>query len=325
MKILIVGGGPVGLTAAIHLMWRSQFGFQKKNEYTIDIYEKRKKYTREQFIVSGGSKGNLLSNYPVDLRQELKEHFFCYIDNPVFDTFGFCFQSKIDSEDFDDFSQVIEIKKLERILSRYIRKKYKKKINIIKKECRKEDIEKYDVIIGADGQNSFIRNKIMKVKWKNMKDYESYILHIKYTDLSNKKYKIQKKLFPNKFLEAYELKLKRKNPNEYDNEKVFEQDRFRIIRSNTTKTQFLLQINKSTYNKIKKIKTFGKLPKKIQHSVLIDSALMGSRPTNLKKTPINVYNSNVGHSEKYSIIKNKKLFLLVGDSAMTAHVFTGED
>ena len=81
----------------------------------------------------------------------------------------------------------------------------------------------------------------MKVKWKNMKDYESYILHIKYTDLSNKKYKISNETFPNKLLQAYELKLKRKNPNEYAHEKVFEQDRFRIIRSNTTKTQFLLQ------------------------------------------------------------------------------------
>ena len=127
MKILIVGGGPVGLTAAISLMWRSRFGIKKKQEYTIDIYEKRKKYTREQFIVSGGSKGNLLFNYPFDLRQELKKKFFCYIDNPVVDTFGFCFQSKEYSEDFRDFSQVIEIKKLEKILSRYIKKKYKKK------------------------------------------------------------------------------------------------------------------------------------------------------------------------------------------------------
>jgi len=32
----------------------------------------------------------------------------------------------------------------------------------------------------------------------------------------------------------------------------------------------------------------------------------------------------VGHSNKYAIIKNKKLFILIGDSAMTTHVFTGE-
>jgi len=51
---------------------------------------------------------------------------------------------------------------------------------------------------------------------------------------------------------------------------------------------------------------------------------MGSKPSNLEKIPINVYDTKIGHSDKYSIFKDGKLFYLIGDSAMTTHVFTGE-
>ena len=314
---------------------------KKKNnapKYNIDIYEKRTKYTREQFIVSGGTKGNLLFNYPHDLREILKDNFACYIDNPVLDTQGFCFRKSKNSyninnnfgSEFENFSQTIEIKKLEKILSDYIKKNYKNKINIIHKDFTKKDIEKYDIIVGADGQNSYVREKLMLSKWENLKNYKTYILHIKYTDLSNKKYKIDSNLFPKNLKKFFNLKFKKNNYDEYDikdgldKKQKFDQDRFRLIRSNTNKTQFLLQIKKSTYDKIKNIKTFGKLPKKLQDVVLIDSFIMGSIPTNLKNTPINVYDTKVGHSDKYAMVKNKKLFILVGDSAMTTHVFTGE-
>jgi 2-polyprenyl-6-methoxyphenol hydroxylase-like FAD-dependent oxidoreductase len=45
IKIAIVGGGPVGLTTAINLIYNQGFG-EKNNTYCITVYEKRKKYTR---------------------------------------------------------------------------------------------------------------------------------------------------------------------------------------------------------------------------------------------------------------------------------------
>lgn len=131
-------------------------------DYIIDIYEKRKKYTREQFIVSGGTKGNLLTNYPHDLQKILKNNFSCYIDNPVVDMYGFCFKN---NPGINTFSQTIEIKKLEKILYEYIKKNYKNKINIIHSEFTKNDIEKYNIIIGADGQKSQIRENFIKCKF----------------------------------------------------------------------------------------------------------------------------------------------------------------
>jgi hypothetical protein len=241
--------------------------------------------------------------------------------------YGFCFKSLEKGNDFKDFSQTIEINKMENILSKYIKNNYKKQIKIINKEFTEKEASNYDIIIGADGSSSFVRTKLMKVKWKNIKDYESYILHIKYTDLSNKKYKITNDILPLKLQQAYEIKLKRKHldENKHLNEKKhFEQDRFRIIRSDTNKTQCLLQISKSTYNKIKKIKLFGKLPTKVKNSVLIDMFIMGSIPKNLEKTEINVYDAKIGHSETYAMSKKNKLYVLIGDSARTTHVFSGE-
>lgn len=306
MKIAIVGAGPVGLTSAISLIYNklSNKSFPK---YDITIYEKRTKYTREQFIVSGGNKGDILKNYPPSLRKKIQNNISCYIDNPVHDISGYCLKNK---SDFYKLNYTIQIKKLEKILFEYIKKK--KEIKIIKKEFTKKDIDNYDVIIGADGSNSFVREKLMKSKWINLKNYESYILHINYTDLSNKKYKIN--ISPNKFYDTYEIRKRKEN--------IFSQDRFRLIRSDTNKSQFLLQINKLTYNKIKNIKTFKELPKKLQQIFHIDTALMGSVPSRPNK--INVYVNNVGHSLNYSIIKNKKLFILIGDSAQIKHIFTGE-
>lgn len=332
MNIAIVGGGPVGLTLAIKLIYKHPF---EKNsnvspKYTIDIYEKRKKYTRDQFIVSGGTKGNLLRNYPRDLVKLLRNNFSCYIDNPVVDMHGFCFESSNYGTDFENFSQVIEINKLEKILSKYIKKTYKKQIKIINKEFTTDKINKYNIIIGTDGQKSFVREKIMNVKWTNLKEYETYILHIKYNDLSNKKYRIGTNILSNELKKAYNLKLKRNDYSSYEKEdkldekQKFEQDRFRLIRSNTNKTQFLLQINKATYNRIKNIKIVNNLPNNLKNAILIDSFIMGSVPKKINDEKITCYNTKVGHSEKYAIIKDKKLFILFGDSAMTTHVFTGE-
>ena len=46
--------------------------------------------------------------------------------------------------------------------------------------------------VKAQNAKGLTMDHIMAVnkKWENLKDYETYVLHIKYTDLSNKKYKI---------------------------------------------------------------------------------------------------------------------------------------
>lgn len=324
INIAIVGGGPVGLTTAISLIYDQGWN-EQPNEYLITVYEKRKKYTREQFIITGGTKGDLLRNYPNKLTNILVDNFSCYIDNPIYDMSGFCFKVLEKGMDFKDFSKTIEINKMEKILSNYIKNNYKKQIKIIYKEFTERDMSNYDIIIGADGSESYVRTKLMKVKWENIKDYESHILHIKYTDLSNKKYQIKNRLLPLKLQQDYEIKLKRKHLDEKKKEKKsFKQDRFRLIRSDTNKTQFLLQIKKSTYNKIKKIKLFGKLPEKVKNSVLIDMYFMGSLPKNLNKTKISVYDAKVGHSATHAMLKKDKLCVLIGDSSRIVHVFTGE-
>lgn len=309
VNIAIVGGGPIGLILAVKI---------DKYNYNVEIYEKREKYLREQFLVFGGTKSNFISGLPEDLQKKIIKNVSCHIKNPVYDLDGFCYKHKTSlsshhhnkNDNNKNYNLTIEIKTLENILLEYISKN--ENINIIKKEFTKNDSKKYDIIIGADGQKSFVREKLMKVKWKNLKNYEAYILHIKYTDLSNKKYNIpSSKNILNK-------------TNLHKIEEKIEQDRFRLIRSNTNKTQFLLQIDKTTYNKIKNIKVYGELPSDIKNTLLINSFLMGSQPTSLQDNPINIYNTKVGHSEKYAIIKNNKIFFLIGDSAMTTHVFTGE-
>lgn len=330
MNIAIVGGGPIGLTSAISLIHiKGRWENNLSKNYNIDIYEKRNKYTRTQFIVTGGSKGNITHNYPNDLRTKIYKSFMCHIENPVIDMDGYCYNNRdYFSDTWNKFSQIIEIKKFEKILSDYIKEKYKSNIKIIKKQFTKNDEDKYQVIIGADGIHSYVRNKIMNTKWINLKDYESYILHIKYKDSSNKKYKINKKVISDKLLKSFNL-VKKQNSiwninNGLDKKKFFEQDRFRLIRGNKNKTQFLLQISKNQYNKIKNIKKYKNLPLKIKNSILIDSFLMGSLPKELDNISINTYKSSVGHSKKYMIYKNNKLYLLIGDASMTTHIFSGE-
>lgn len=290
MDIAIVGGGPVGLITAIVLI-------EDNDNYQIDIYEKRKEYIREQFIVSGGKKGNFLKNLPQQLQKLILEKIMCYIENPVTNKFGFCYKTQNPNY---SLHYTIEIKTLEKILNGYIKSNYKQ-INIINEEFTKKDIDGYNVVIGADGQKSYVREKILKSKWEEIS--KSYILHIKYTDLSNKKYLLSK---------------------EYYAPSIYEQDRFRLIRSNTPKTQFLLQIDENTYNKIKNIKKYKNLPKRIKNIIIINSSIMGSRPIRLSNTLVNVYSNTIGYSEKYRTIVNDKLYVLIGDSAMTTHVFTGE-
>ena len=64
--------------------------------------------------------------------------------------------------------------KLQKILLEYIKKEYKSNIKYINKEFTKKDVSNYDIIIGADGQKSFVRNELMKVKWTPLKKYESH-------------------------------------------------------------------------------------------------------------------------------------------------------
>ena len=147
MNIAISGGGPAGLTCAIRLV--NDDGLMKKID-KIAIYEKRNRYSRDQFIISGGSKGEILMNYPNDLVRELRNNINCYMDDPIYDMYGFCILSdKIKRSHGYNYS--FTINKFEKILLKYIKRNYKNTIQIIHKEFDKKYMKDYDIIIGADG------------------------------------------------------------------------------------------------------------------------------------------------------------------------------
>ncbi|GAG39399.1 unnamed protein product, partial [marine sediment metagenome] len=86
MKICIIGGGPIGLFTAIKLQqWLIN------GTYQIDIYEKRKKYTRNQVVFL---RLLIFSDFPEIKRKLLKYSCFSSI-HPAENYQGVCFKRLI--------------------------------------------------------------------------------------------------------------------------------------------------------------------------------------------------------------------------------------
>ena len=186
MKICIIGGGPIGLFTAIKLGDRLING-----TYDIHIYEKRKKYTRNQVVFL---RLNRFDDYPVIKRKLLKYVCFSSI-HPSENYQGVCFK-RLKTKSNTTFNELDKIEKYEEFV--YLRIKHleqiffesvkaNRNVKFIYQECNEEKIKKYDVIFSCEGKKSFVRNNILKSNYKQEECFNSYGLILTFEAKKNDK------------------------------------------------------------------------------------------------------------------------------------------
>lgn len=191
-KVVILGGGPVGLFTALKL--------SESNLFDITLIEKRSEYTREEiFMIQNSIMYQVLDYLPNNILQELI-NVGCFILPPAYDSDGVCFKSIVEIKEYLDGEGVgvrpqigitnyparllgIKIKLFESILFDNLKKQHNIRIlRPVTKPTEKvtsanidvngktwdvyyENIiikaSDYDIIIGAEGSNSIVRDKIL--------------------------------------------------------------------------------------------------------------------------------------------------------------------
>jgi 2-polyprenyl-6-methoxyphenol hydroxylase-like FAD-dependent oxidoreductase len=187
-RILIVGAGPVGLLTAYKFL---KYGCKVK------LLEIRSEYTREEiFMFQNTNLYETLDYLPEDLFNEMKKR-GCFILPPPLDSEGFCFASLKKKLYFSDKVKRVEkiannlpaqlfsikIKIFEQIFYEYLQENFARNIQIFRPEKGNAKVhinennwsveyisgtlrknitaDDYDVIIGADGARSKVRDKIL--------------------------------------------------------------------------------------------------------------------------------------------------------------------
>jgi 2-polyprenyl-6-methoxyphenol hydroxylase-like FAD-dependent oxidoreductase len=192
-NIIIMGGGPVGLTCAINLYKK----LKKKRHIKITVIEKRQLYTRNQVLLI---MPRIINTIPIVIRRRLDAIYGCYIQSPP--------PVSKNSKCFKEGNAVsITIKFLENELLRYIREKtnitvirpnlnHKFDISYNDKTVRlkqKNNIKtfNFDYLIGADGGNGQVRNLIQNdnkmILFNDQKIYGCTIIFNVETDNTNQK------------------------------------------------------------------------------------------------------------------------------------------
>lgn len=263
MKICIIGGGPIGLFTAIKIGDRFIDG-----TYDVHIYEKRKKYTRNQVV--------FLRLGRFDWFPEIKKKLLKYVCfssiHPAENYQGICFKRLITNSNKDLNDEINRIEKYEEFV--YLRLKYleqvlfeivkkNKNVKFIYKECNEKIIEKYDMIFSCEGKKSFLRNNILKSNYKQEECFNSYGLILTFEAKKNKK------------LEFNYDKMKEMNALFHNNNETildsiekgsiqrgklkFRQNRIRYFRAKDNYTYLALQLSKEEYESIKNVKVYNKL------------------------------------------------------------------
>lgn len=315
MKILIVGGGPVGLFFVIKLI--EHFG----NKVEIKLFEKRNEYTRRQIILF---QPYLLKKILPEKLLKMFENDVCHTTRPAYDDYGFCFDKSLAE---GQNLVTIVLKDLEQILHKYLDsvKKFAKNFEIINQEFNisnkssKDALDWADLIISAEGKNSYIRDKIMKTEMVDHPDFSSYGIAMTFEDKSNPKYVIK---FDNNIINAVR-RIEIKEPS-------IAQHRKRFFRSKNKWTYLGLQIDPDEFEGIEmKIDEHGKaefvfkmLPKNLKDTICEYLKYHGSKPAALDKVKVFVFKIKLAHAEVYARMKDDKPFFVIGDAAISSHFFT---
>lgn len=314
MKVLIIGGGPVGLFLAIKLVEK----FGKKVE--VKVYEKRGEYKRDQIILFQPYLLN--KTLPVGLLDMLKDE-VCHSARAAYDDFGFCFgQSLAEGQNL----VTIVLKDLEKILAKYMATmEGSSQVKVIKKEFKlgdtrsKKDLKWCDIVVGAGGRKSYVREEVMKSEFIEHDGFQSYGLAMTFEDKSNPSYFIQ---FDDKLRGAVR-RIELKEPS-------VAQHRKRFFRSRGKWTYLGLQIDPEEFEGVEgKMDEFGNaefifkmLPERMKKMVRGYLDYHGSEPVGLDKVRVYVFKIKLAHSETYGRIKDGKAMFVIGDAAIQSHFFT---
>jgi len=314
IKVLIIGGGPVGLFLAIKLVEK----FGKKVE--IRLYEKRTVYERDQIILFQPYLLN--KTLPVGLLKML-ENIVCHGTRAAYDDYGFCFGESL-AEGQNLIS--IALKDLEKVLMKYLELMGEKgQVKIVHKEFKigsgsgSGDMKWADIIVGAGGKKSYVRTEIMKAEFVEHTGFKSYGLAMTFEDKSNPAYFIKFDDKLGKAVRRIELK-----------EPSIAQHRKRFFRSRGKWTYLGLQIDPEEFDGVEgKMDKYGNaefvfkiLPMGLKKAVRGYLDYHGSEPVNLDKVNVYVFKIKLEHSETYARIKDGKSMFVIGDAAIQSHFFT---
>jgi len=176
-KIVIIGGGPVGLTTGILLKRKhAKFFSYEKNSLSVTIIEKRPAYTREQLILLNEDSLKLLPFEVIDriLLESRDKKMGCFIIGPNRKGKAICFdkpymnlESALASVQINILEkELVKVAKKEGI--KIIRPKKSKELTLTFKDnyVRTNEGQKitFDVLVGADGYNSQVRTDVLKCK-----------------------------------------------------------------------------------------------------------------------------------------------------------------
>lgn len=330
MKICIIGGGPIGLYTAIKLGDRLING-----TYDIHIYEKRKKYTRNQVVFLRLSR---FWNYPEIKKKLLKYVCFSSI-HPSENYQGVCFKRLKTKRNRNLLNEIDEIEKYEEFV--YLRIKHLEQIffEIVKKnnnvkfiyeECNEEKIKKYDIVFSCEGKKSFLRNNILKSNYKQEECFNSYGLILTFEAKKNNKLEFNyNKMKEMDFLFHNDNKtiLNSIEKGSIQRSKLkFRQNRIRYFRAKDNYTYLALQLSKEEYESIKNVKVYNKLSNYFKRIIKNYLNFFDSNPKKkLDKQKLIVLPFNINLSDKIAEEKDGKLLFVLGDSAHTGSFFSGSN
>lgn len=296
-NVIIVGAGPIGLYLSLLLA---------NSVKNVFIVEKRKlPYTRNQIVVFNIS--IIAKSLQKDLMNNLKEDGICYVDKP-FSTLGItCYEQK---------GNLIAcpLNVLETVLCRLTQKheniKIIRNVNILSIKHQigtlnytDNDVEgfnqiKYDILFGADGKNSYV-----KEKFKNLYA-ERYIIA--------EKHNIYGAIY---IFKIDPVKLKDIQPAILSN---FNHKRIRMFQHKKLGIIYIgLALSAEEYNEIKGNE--DKIPNVVHEYLKINDIIIEEKELYCA----NVFKNKISYCENCYFKSARNYHFLIGDSCFNAHFFSG--
>lgn len=296
-QVAIIGAGPVALCIGYILA--------KSTKYNVTFYEKRKIYSRDQYLVVNLNLLNSTVFTPIaDLL--ITKGNICYIHPPSEDVLGHCYKENYYFQNIIN----IRISEFEKLIKKACLDT--KHCKFIQREIQQtSDITKpFDILFGCEGGKSFTRNNILGSQKIHESRYKSYGIIMNYKDQT--KYRYRKKT------------LKRRIDG-------INQNRYRFFRGQDRYAYLGLQLtNKEFTKQVQTAKEFKDLPKSLQKTFSNYWKIYKSKPVpilpikdgGVNNIPVQSFQIKHVQYDKYADIVNSKLCVIAGDSVSESHFFT---